>query len=274
MLKKFKPTTPGNRGLVLVDKSNLYKGSSFKELTKSLKKYSGRNNTGRITLRGRSGGAKKLYRTIDFKRNKLDVLAIVDRIEYDPNRTAFIALITYEDGEKSYIIAPDKLKVGDSIISSNSVDVVIGNTSLLSTLPVGTVVHNIEVKIGKGAQYARSAGTYAQILGRDGSNVIVKLSSGEVRLIDGRCRATVGVVSNSDHSNQNLGKAGRRRHMGHRPIVRGVAMNPIDHPHGGGEGRTSGGRHPVSYTGVPKGKKTVRKNNPAVLRKRPVRKGK
>ncbi|MFT6083274.1 MAG: large subunit ribosomal protein L2 [Alphaproteobacteria bacterium] len=274
MLKQFKPTTPGNRGLVLVDKSKLYKGSSCKKLTVSLNKKSGRNNTGRVTLRGRSGGAKKLYRIIDFKRSKYDIPAIVDRIEYDPNRTAFIALITYQDGEQSYIIAPDKLKVGDTIISSSKVDVVVGNSSSLSSLPVGTIVHNVEVKIAKGAQYCRSAGTYAQILGRDGKNVIVKLSSGEVRLIDGRCRATIGVVSNSDHSNQNLGKAGRRRHMGRRPIVRGVAMNPIDHPHGGGEGRTSGGRHPVSYTGVPKGKKTVRKKNPVVIRKRTTRKGK
>jgi large subunit ribosomal protein L2 len=274
MLKQFKPTTPGNRGLILVDKSNLYKGSSLKKLTQSINKLSGRNNTGRLTIRGRSGGAKKLYRIIDFKRNKFDVFATVERIEYDPNRTAFIALIKYDDGEMSYIIAPDKLKVSDKVVSSERVDVVVGNASFLSNLPVGTIVHNIEVKIGKGAQYARSAGTYGQILGRDGKNVIVKLSSGEVRLVDGRCMATIGTVSNSDHSNQNLGKAGRSRLMGRSPIVRGVAMNPIDHPHGGGEGRTSGGRHPVSYTGVPKGKKTVRKSNPLVMRKRITRKGK
>lgn len=274
MLKKFKPTTPGTRGLILVDKSSLYKGSSYKPLTERLNKSSGRNNTGRVTVRGRSGGATKLYRIVDFKRNKIDVQAIVERLEYDPNRTAFIALISYQDGEKSYIIAPAKLKVGDFVVSSSKVDILPGNCAPLSALPVGTVVHNIEVTIGKGAQYCRSAGTYAQILGRDGKNVIVKLSSGEVRLVNGRCRATVGIVSNSDHSNQNLGKAGRKRHMGIRPTVRGVAMNPVDHPHGGGEGRTSGGRHPVSYSGVLKGKKTVRKVNPAVLRKRPTRKGK
>ena len=271
MLKKFKPTTPGNRGLVLVDKSGLHSGRSYKPLTQKLTKSSGRNNTGRVTVRGRSGGATKLYRIVDFKRNKLDVPAEVVRIEYDPNRTAFIALIEYQDDtkEKSYIIAPAKLKVGDTVISSTKTDVQPGNCAELKNIPVGTIVHNIEVKIGKGAQYCRSAGTYAQILGRDGAYIIVKLSSSEVRLVDGRCKATIGVVSNSDHSNQNLGKAGRSRHMGRSPKVRGVAMNPIDHPHGGGEGRTSGGRHPVSFSGVPaKGYKTVRKTNPLVIRKR------
>jgi large subunit ribosomal protein L2 len=271
MLKKYKPTTPGTRGLVLVDKSDLYKGSSYKPLTQKIGKSSGRNNTGRVTVRGQGGGATKLYRLVDFKRNKIGVPAEVVRLEYDPNRTAFIALIEYQDDkkEKAYIIAPAKLKVGSIVISDEKTDILPGNCALLKNIPVGTTVHNIEVKIGKGAQYCRSAGTYAQVLGRDGNFVIVKLSSGEVRLVNGLCRATIGVVSNSDHSNQNFGKAGRSRHKGIRPTVRGVAMNPVDHPHGGGEGRTSGGRHPVSYSGVPaKGYKTVRKVNPLVIRKR------
>lgn len=274
MLKVYKPTTPGTRGLVLIDKTSLYKGSSLKSLTKRLKKHSGRNNTGRITLRGRSGGSTKLLRIVDFKRDKTNISAKVERIEYDPNRSAFIALLSYEDGEQSYIIAPSKIKVGDTVYSSDKVDIIPGNCAPMISLPIGTVVHNVEVKIGKGAQFSRSAGTYAQILGRDGKNVIVKLSSGEVRLVDGRCKATIGVVSNLENSNQNLGKAGRKRLMGRCPIVRGVAMNPVDHPHGGGEGRTSGGRHPVSYTGIPKGKKTVRKKNPMVIRKRLTRRGK
>lgn len=271
MLKKYKPVTPGTRGLVLVDKSSLYKGSSYKPLTHSINKYSGRNNTGRVSVRGQSGGARKLYRKIDFKRDKLDVAAQVLRIEYDPNRTAFIALIKYldESAEHAYIIASSKLKVGDKVISSSHVDILPGNCSPLKNIPVGTVVHNVEVKIGKGAQYCRSAGSYANILGRDGRFVILKLSSGEVRLVDGNCRAVIGVVSNLDHSNQKLGKAGRSRYLGRKPKVRGVAMNPIDHPHGGGEGKTSGGRHPVSYSGVPtKGYKTRRRKNPLIVRER------
>jgi len=268
MLKQYKPKTPGTRGLVLVDKSELYKGSSYKPLTKKISKSSGRNNTGRVTVRGQGGGATKLYRLVDFKRNKVNVPASVLRLEYDPNRTAFIALIEYQDDtkEKAYIIAPNKLKVGDVVVSAERTDVLPGNCAQLRNIPVGTTVHNIEVKIGKGAQYCRSAGTYAQVLGRDGASVIVKLSSGEVRLVNGLCRATIGVVSNADHANQNLGKAGRSRHKGIRPTVRGVAMNPVDHPHGGGEGRTSGGRHPVSYSGVPaKGYKTVRNKNRAYI---------
>ena len=259
-LKTFKPVTPSLRQLVIVDRSALYKGKPVKTLTEGKHESGGRNNTGRITVRFRGGGHKQSYRVVDFKRSKLDMSAVVERIEYDPNRTAFIALIKYEDGELAYILAPQRLAVGDKVVSAKSVDVKPGNTAPLGNLPVGTIVHNVEMKIGKGGQIARSAGSYAQIVGRDQGYVILRLNSGEQRLIHGECRGTVGAVSNPDHMNQNLGKAGRVRHMGFRPHVRGVAMNPVDHPHGGGEGRTSGGRHPVSPWGFPtKGKKT-RKN--------------
>jgi large subunit ribosomal protein L2 len=256
-LKNYKPTSPGQRGLVLVDKSGLWKGRPEKTLTKGLTKKGGRNNLGRITVRHQGGGAKRLYRKIDFKRSKTDITATVERIEYDPNRSAFIALIVYEDKQKSYILAPQRLKAGDTVISAEKADVKPGNAMPFSSMPVGTIVHNIEFKQGKGGQIARSAGTYAQFIGRDGGYAQLRLSSGEVRVVRQECRATVGAVSNPDNSNQNLGKAGRSRYLGRRPTVRGVVMNPIDHPHGGGEGRTSGGRHPVTPWGKPtKGAKT------------------
>ncbi len=275
-LKSYKPTTPGQRGLVLIDRSELYKGRPVKSLTQGLTKKGGRNNTGRITMRRQGGGVKRLYRIVDFKRRKFDQYAKVERIEYDPNRTAFIALIKYEDGEQSYIIAPQRLGVGDTVVSGAKVDVKPGNAMPFSGMPIGTIVHNIEIKPGKGAQIARSAGTYAQFIGRDGGYAQVRLSSGELRAVRQECMATIGAVSNPDNSNQNLGKAGRIRHMNKRPQVRGVAMNPIDHPHGGGEGRTSGGRHPVTPWGKPtKGAKT-RKNKSTdkyILRSRHARKG-
>jgi len=259
-LKTFKPVTPSLRQLVIVDRSALYKGKPVKTLTEGKHESGGRNNTGRITVRFRGGGHKQSYRVVDFKRSKLDMSAVVERIEYDPNRTAFIALIKYEDGELAYILAPQRLAVGDKVVSAKSVDVKPGNTAPLGNLPVGTIVHNVEMKIGKGGQIARSAGSYAQIVGRDQGYVILRLNSGEQRLIHGECRGTVGAVSNPDHMNTNLGKAGRSRWLGRMPHNRGVTMNPVDHPHGGGEGRTSGGRHPVSPWGFPtKGKKT-RKN--------------
>ncbi|WP_413993116.1 50S ribosomal protein L2 [Labrys okinawensis] len=256
-LRKFKPVTPGLRQLVLVDRSALYKGAPVKTLTEGLNKSGGRNNTGRITSFRKSGGHKRAYRIVDFKRRKLDVEGTVERIEYDPNRTAFIALISYTDGEQAYILAPQRLAVGDKVIASASADVKPGNAMPMSAMPVGTIVHNVELKLGRGGAIARSAGSYAQIAGRDGAYVILRLNSGEQRLILSSCFATVGAVSNQDHMNISLGKAGRSRWLGVKPSVRGVAMNPIDHPHGGGEGRTSGGRHPVTPWGKPtKGKKT------------------
>ena len=259
-LRTYKPTTPGQRQLVLVDRSSLYKGAPVKTLTEGKSATGGRNNNGRITSRFRGGGHKKAYRTIDFKRTKADVAAKVERLEYDPNRTAFIALVKYDDGELAYILAPQRLAPGDVIVSGEHVDVKPGNAMPVANIPVGTIVHNVELKIGKGGQIARSAGTYAQIVGRDGEYVILRLNSGEQRLVHGRCRATVGAVSNPDRMNTSIGKAGRSRWLGRKPHNRGVTMNPVDHPHGGGEGRTSGGRHPVSPWGFPtKGKKT-RKN--------------
>ena len=275
-LRKFKPTTPSRRQLVLVDRSELWKGRPEKTLTEGLTSKGGRNNTGRITMRRRGGGAKKLYRKIDFKRRKFDIEAKVERIEYDPNRSAFIALVKYLDGDLSYIIAPQRLSVGDKIIAGEKVDVKPGNAMPLKSIPVGTIIHNIEMKPGKGAQIARSAGTYAQLVGRDGGMAQVRLQSGEVRLVPGAAMATIGAVSNPDRMNENLGKAGRNRHKGKRPSVRGVVMNPVDHPHGGGEGRTSGGRHPVTPWGKPtKGAKTRDKkksSNKLILRSRHARK--
>lgn len=259
-LKFFNPTTPGQRQLVLVDRSELWKGKPEKSLTIGLRKTGGRNNNGRITTFHHGGGHKRRYRLIDFRRQKFDMSATVERLEYDPNRTAFIALICYADGEKSYILAPQRLKVGDQVVSGQRVDIKPGNALPMQNIPVGTVVHNVEMKIGKGGQLARSAGTYAQILGRDSGYVQLKLSSGELRIVRAECMATIGAVSNPDQKNVVLGKAGRKRWMGIRPTVRGVAMNPVDHPHGGGEGKTSGGRHPVTPWGkCTKGKKT-RKN--------------
>jgi len=276
-LKTYNPTTPGRRGLVLVDRSELWKGRPAKALTKGLARKGGRNNAGRITARRRGGGAKRLYRLIDFKRTRMDVPATVERIEYDPNRTAFIALITYEDGVQSYILAPQRMAVGDTVISGARVDIKPGNAMPFSGMPVGTIVHNIEMKPGKGGQIARSAGTYAQFVGRDGGYAQLRLSSGELRMVRQECMATVGAVSNPDNSNQNFGKAGRSRHMGRRPSVRGVVMNPIDHPHGGGEGRSSGGRHPVTPWGKPtKGHRTRsnRASDKYILRSRHARKKK
>ena len=256
-LKTFNPTTPGQRQLVMVDRSALYKGKPVKSLTEGKHSAGGRNNTGRITVRFRGGGHKKSYRVVDFKRTKLDVPAKVERLEYDPNRTAFIALIKYEDGELSYILAPQRLAVGDTVIAGEKTDVKPGNAMKLAQMPVGTIIHNVEMKPGKGGQIARSAGTYAQVVGRDRGMVMVRLNSGEQRYIPGACMGTVGAVSNPDNSNQNFAKAGRKRWMGKRPLTRGVAKNPVDHPHGGGEGRTSGGRHPVTPWGKPtKGART------------------
>ena len=257
-LKHYKPVTPGQRQLVIVDRSGLYKGKPVKGLTVGLTSKGGRNNAGRITARFQGGGHKRSYRLVDFKRNKFDMAATVERLEYDPNRSAFIALVRYEDGEVSYILAPQRLAAGDRVISSGKgADVKPGNAMPLATIPVGTIVHNVELKPGKGGQIARSAGTYAQIVGRDQDYVILRLNSGEQRLVHGRCTATIGAVSNPDHMNISIGKAGRKRWLGRRPHNRGVVMNPIDHPHGGGEGRTSGGRHPVTPWGKPtKGKKT------------------
>ena len=259
-LKNYKPTSPARRGLVLVDKTGLHKGGPVKSLTKGKTKSGGRNNKGHVTSRGIGGGNKQKYRFIDFKRRKWDMEATVERIEYDPNRTAFIALVKYEDGQLSYIIAPNRLAPGDKIVAGEKVDTKPGNAMLLGQIPVGTIIHNVEMKPGKGGQIARSAGTYVQLVGRDRGMVIVRLNSGEQRYLRADCMGTVGAVSNPDNQNQNLGKAGRRRHMGRKPLTRGVAKNPVDHPHGGGEGRTSGGRHPVTPWGKPTKGARTRKN--------------
>jgi large subunit ribosomal protein L2 len=275
-LKTYNPTTPGQRQLVLVDRAGLWKGKPVKALTEGLTKSGGRNNLGRLTARRRGGGHKRAYRIVDFKRRKFDVPAIVERLEYDPNRSAFLALIRYEDGELAYILAPQRLGAGDAVVSGEQVDVKPGNAMPLRAMPVGTIVHNVELKIGAGGQMARAAGAYAQIVGRDQGYAILRMNSGEQRLVHGACMATVGAVSNPDHANISIGKAGRNRWRGWRPSVRGVAMNPIDHPHGGGEGRSSGGRHPVTPWGKPtKGKKTRKNKSTAkfILRTRHAKKG-
>ena len=265
-LKKYNPITSSQRGLILVDRSELWKGRPVKKLTEGLASKGGRNNAGRITARRRGGGHKRLYRKIDFKRRKFDVPATVERIEYDPNRSAFIALLKYEDGEQSYIIAPQRLAVGDVVVAGRSVDVKPGNAMPMENIPVGTIIHNIEMRPGKGAQIARAAGTYAQLVGKDSGYAQLRLTSGEARMVPARCMATIGAVSNSDNQNIKKAKAGRNRWLGKRPSVRGVAMNPVDHPHGGGEGRSSGGRHPVTPWGVPtKGKRTRRKKKSDAL---------
>lgn len=275
-LKHYKPTSPAQRGLVLVDRSALHKGKPVKALTEGLSKSGGRNNHGRITAFNRGGGHKRTYRLIDFKRQRFDDAAVVERLEYDPNRTSFIALIKYSDGELAYIIAPQRLAIGDTVIAGKKVDVKPGNAMPLASIPVGTIVHNVELKPGKGGQIARSAGTYVQLVGRDQGYALIRLSSGEQRMVRGECMASIGAVSNPDHSNITLAKAGRNRWLGKRPSVRGVSMNPVDHPHGGGEGRTSGGRHPVTPWGKPtKGKKT-RQNKATdkfILRSRHKKKG-
>ncbi|MBS1079921.1 50S ribosomal protein L2 [Gluconobacter kondonii] len=270
-LKHFNPTTPSTRGTVLIDRSELFKGKPIKQLTEGKNKSGGRNNHGRTTVRFRGGGHKQSYRYVDFKRRKFDVPATVERLEYDPNRTAFIALIKYEDGELAYILAPQRVKVGDRVISGAHTDVKPGNAMPLGAMPVGTIVHNIELKQGAGGKLARSAGTYAQLVGKDAGYAQIKLQSGELRLVRGECMATVGAVSNPDNMNQHMGKAGRSRWLGRRPHNRGVVMNPVDHPHGGGEGRTSGGRHPVTPWGVPtKGYKTRvnKKTDSLIIRRR------
>ena len=274
-LKTYKPTTPGQRQLVLVDRSHLWRGRPVKHLTEGLTKTGGRNNRGKVTAYHRGGGHKRLYRVVDFKRRKFDVPATVERLEYDPNRTAFIALVRYEDGEQSYILAPQRLNVGDTVVSGERADIKPGNAMPLANMPIGTIVHNVELKLGRGGQLARAAGGYVQLVGRDQGYAILRLNSGEMRMVHAGCMATVGAVSNPDNSNINIGKAGRNRWKGRRPTVRGVAMNPIDHPHGGGEGRTSGGRHPVTPWGKStKGKKTRsnRATDKYIIRSRHLRK--
>jgi len=276
-LKNFNPVTPSLRGTVLVDRSELWKGKPVKGLTEGKHSSGGRNNHGRTTVRFRGGGHKKSYRLVDFKRRKFDVPATVERLEYDPNRTAWIALIKYQDGELSYIIAPQRLKAGDTVVNaSKGADIKPGNAMPLANIPVGTIVHCVEVKPGAGAKVARSAGTYCQLVGKDAGYAQVKLMSGELRLVRAECMAAIGAVSNPDNSNQQIGKAGRSRWMGFRPHNRGVTMNPIDHPHGGGEGRTSGGRHPVTPWGKPtKGAKTRnnKRTDRLIVRRRNATKG-
>jgi large subunit ribosomal protein L2 len=272
-LKSYKPTTPGQRQLVLVDRSELHKGDPIKTLTEGLHQKGGRNNHGRITVRWRGGGHKRRYRLVDFRRRKFDIAATVERLEYDPNRTAFIALIKYEDGELSYILAPQRLQPGDKVVSGERADIKPGNAMPLKNVPVGTIVHNVELKPGRGGQIARAAGSYVQLVGRDAGLALLRMSSGEVRMVRTECLATIGAVSNPDQQNVSIGKAGRNRWKGRRPSVRGVAMNPVDHPHGGGEGRTSGGRHPVTPWGKStKGKKTRhnKKTDGMILRRRRV----
>jgi len=261
-LKKYNSVTPSQRGLVRVDKSLLWKGKPHKTLVKGLAKSGGRNNMGRITSRHRGGGHKRLYRVIDFRRNRLNCVAIIERVEYDPNRSSYIALIKYDNSTYSYILAPAKVKVGDKVLCSTDADIKIGNCLPLKNIPVGTTVHNVEIKPGKGGQIARSAGTSVVLVGKDSGYAQIKLPSSEVRLVPLKCKATIGTLSNSDRKNAIIGKAGRSRWLGKRPHVRGVAMNPVDHPHGGGEGKTSGGRHPVTPWGKStKGKRTRKNKN-------------
>ena len=271
-LKKYNPITPGTRNLVQVERKDLWKGAPEKGLTEGKKKSGGRNNNGRITTRHIGGGHKQKYRIIDWKRDKWDVEGTVVRLEYDPNRTAFIALIEYEDGERRYILAPQRLAAGDKVIAGEKVDVKPGNAMPLKNMPIGTIIYNIEMKQGKGGQMIRSAGTFAQLVGRDQGYAQIKLASGELRVVRGECMATVGAVSNPDHMNTNDGKAGRKRWRGKRPTVRGVVMNPVDHPHGGGEGKSSGGRHPVTPWGKStKGHRTRKKaksTNKFIIRRR------
>ncbi len=258
-LKKYKPVTNSMRQLVRVDRSELWKGKPVKTLTEGLKKTGGRNNKGRITTRHIGGGHARRYRIIDFKRRKFNIEAVVERLEYDPNRTAYIALVKYKDGVQAYILAPQRLTKGDVVVAGEKADIKPGNAMQLKNIPVGTIVHNVEMKVGKGGQMARSAGAYVQIVGRDSGVVQIKMNSGEVRMVPQECMATIGAVSNADHMNESMGKAGRNRWKGIRPSVRGVVMNPVDHPHGGGEGKSSGGRHPVTPWG--KGTKGMKTRN-------------
>jgi large subunit ribosomal protein L2 len=275
-MKNFNPVTPSLRGTVLVNRSELWKGKPVKALTEGKKSSGGRNNHGRTTVRFRGGGHKQSYRYVDFKRRKFDVPATVERLEYDPNRTAFIALIKYQDGELSYILAPQRLRAGDTVVAGSRVDIKPGNAMPLAAIPVGTIVHNIEMKQGAGGKIARAAGTYAQLVGKDAGYAQIKLMSGELRVVRSECMATVGAVSNPDNANVHIGKAGRKRWLGRRPHNRGVVMNPVDHPHGGGEGRTSGGRHPVTPWGKPtKGYKTRvnKRTDSLIIRRRNKGKG-
>ena len=270
-LQNYNPTSPGRRTLVSVSREGLWKGRPEKTLTEGLSSKGGRNNNGRITTRRRGGGHKKRYRKVDFKRSRWDISATVERLEYDPNRSAFIALIKYEDGELAYIIAPQRLMPGDKVIAGEKVDVKPGNAMPMTNIPVGTIIHNVEMKVGAGGQIARSAGTSVQLVAKDQGYAQLRMASGEIRIVRAECMATIGAVSNQDKANIKLGKAGRKRWLGKRPSVRGVAMNPVDHPHGGGEGRTSGGRHPVTPWGVStKGKRTRnnKRTNKLIIRRR------
>ena len=260
-LKTFKPYTKSTRGTVLVDRAGLWKGKPFKSLVISKNASKGRNNNGHITSRNRAGGHKKMYRQVDFYRKKIDMPAVVERIEYDPNRSCYIMLVKFEDGQNSYYLAPQKIKVGDKIENGSNKEIKVGNSMPLKDIPVGVDIHNVELQPGSGGKIARSAGTSVSISGIDGNYSLIKMTSGEVRKIDSRAMATIGVLSNPDQKNIKIGKAGRSRWLGRRPHTRGVVMNPVDHPHGGGEGKTSGGRHPVSPWGLPaKGYRTRKKN--------------
>ena len=276
-LKSFNPVTPSLRGTILVRRDELWKGKPVKQLTEGKHSSGGRNNHGRTTVRFRGGGHKRTYRLVDFNRRaKFGVPATVERLEYDPNRTAWIALLKYQDGELSYILAPQRLKAGDTVVADARTDIKPGNAMPLSSIPVGTIVHNVEMKAGAGGKMARSAGTFVQLVGKDAGYAQLKLSSGEVRTVRAECMATIGAVSNPDNSNQQIGKAGRSRWLGRRPHNRGVVMNPVDHPHGGGEGRTSGGRHPVTPWGKPtKGAKTRnnKRTDRLIIRSRHATKG-
>jgi len=263
-IKKYKPTSPARRFQTSLTFEEVTTTAPEKSLLAPLKKSGGRNNAGRITSRRRGGGHKRRFRIIDFKREKLDVPAKVATVEYDPNRSARICLLHYADGEKRYILCPVGLSVGDTVVSAERADIKPGNAMPLRSIPLGTQIHALEMKVGKGAQVCRGAGTSAQLMAKEGNRALVKLPSGEVRSFHQECRAVIGQVGNVEHENVSLGKAGRRRMLGRRPKVRGVAMNPVDHPHGGGEGKSSGGRHPVTPWGVPtKGKKTRKKNKPS-----------
>ena len=273
-LKTYTPVTPAMRSLIAIDRSELYKGAPVKALTEGLKSSGGRNNHGHITSRHRGGGHKRAFRVIDFRRAKRDVVATVERLEYDPNRTAFIALLTYEDGEQAYILAPQRLKAGDTVVCGDKVDIKPGNAMPLKNMPVGTIVHNVELRAGRGGQLARSAGCYAQLIGKDGGYAQLRLNSGELRLVRGECLASIGAVSNADNQNTSLGKAGRSRWLGVRPQTRGISMNPVDHPHGG---RTNGGKPPVTPWGkCTRGMKTRtnKKTDHLIMRSRHLNKKK
>jgi large subunit ribosomal protein L2 len=276
-LKNFNPVTPSLRGTILVDRSDLWKGDPVKRLTEGKHSSGGRNHHGRTTVRFRGGGHKRAYRLVDFKRRtKLGMPAVVERLEYDPNRTAWIALLKYQDGELAYIIAPQRLRAGDTVLAAERADIKPGNAMPMAAIPVGTIIHNVEMKPGAGGKIARAAGTFVQLVGKDAGYAQVKLMSGEVRVMRAECMATIGAVSNPDNSNQQIGKAGRSRWLGRRPHNRGVVMNPVDHPHGGGEGRTSGGRHPVTPWGKPtKGAKTRnnKRTDRLIVRRRHATKG-